>query len=97
MTMDQAPAPGGGAAGQTGRPPFDTSVANQARIYDYLLGGKDNISQVVRGIPYSAPTGAVQARYGDYSKIASVAVRGLFGTCMGIGVRFSGRGFLTVA
>jgi S-adenosyl methyltransferase len=24
------------------RPSFDTSVANQARIYDYLLGGKDN-------------------------------------------------------
>jgi len=23
-------------------PPFDTSVAHQARIYDYLLGGKDN-------------------------------------------------------
>ena len=22
--------------------PFDTSVANQARLYDYLLGGKDN-------------------------------------------------------
>jgi len=34
--------PGGGAAGQIRRPPFDTSVANQARIYDYLLGGKDN-------------------------------------------------------
>jgi S-adenosyl methyltransferase len=42
MTMDQAPAPGGSAAGKAGRPPFDTSVANQARIYDYLLGGKDN-------------------------------------------------------
>jgi S-adenosyl methyltransferase len=25
-----------------GAPPFDTSVAHQARIYDYLLGGKDN-------------------------------------------------------
>jgi hypothetical protein len=25
--------------GETRRPPFDTSVANQARIYDYLLGG----------------------------------------------------------
>ena len=25
-----------------GRPPFDDSVANQARVYDYLLGGKDN-------------------------------------------------------
>jgi hypothetical protein len=26
----------------TGRLTFDTSVAHQARIYDYLLGGKDN-------------------------------------------------------
>ena len=39
MTTDEAPAPGEGVAGQGGRPPFDTSVANQARIYDYLLGG----------------------------------------------------------
>jgi hypothetical protein len=39
MTMDEGPAAGGG---ETRRPPFDTSVANQARIYDYLLGGKDN-------------------------------------------------------
>ncbi|TVZ06364.1 SAM-dependent methyltransferase [Trebonia kvetii] len=43
MTADEAPtAPGDGGAGQSKRPPFDTSVANQARIYDYLLGGKDN-------------------------------------------------------
>lgn len=26
----------------TGRPKFDTSVAHQARMYDYFLGGKDN-------------------------------------------------------
>jgi hypothetical protein len=37
MTMDEAP--GRRAPVTTGRPPFDTSVANQARIYDYLLGG----------------------------------------------------------
>jgi hypothetical protein len=42
MTMDQVPASDERAAGSGGRPPFDTSVANQARIYDYLLGGKDN-------------------------------------------------------
>jgi hypothetical protein len=42
MTTDAASAPGEGTAGQGKRPPFDTSVANQARIYDYLLGGKDN-------------------------------------------------------
>ena len=32
----------------TRTPGFDTSVAHQARMYDYLLGGKDNISQEVR-------------------------------------------------
>jgi hypothetical protein len=41
-----------GVAAKIGRPPFDTSVANQARIYDYLLGGKDN---------YEADRAAVQA------------------------------------
>jgi hypothetical protein len=40
--MDEAPAPGAGADGKSRRLPFDTNVANQARIYDYLLGGKDN-------------------------------------------------------
>ena len=29
-------------------PEFDTSVPHSARVYDYLLGGKDNISQEVR-------------------------------------------------
>jgi hypothetical protein len=52
MTIDEAPTPGGGATGKAGRPPFDTSVANQARIYDYLLGGKDN---------YAADRAAVDA------------------------------------
>jgi hypothetical protein len=42
MTSDEAPAAGEGTAGPSKRPPFDTTVANQARIYDYLLGGKDN-------------------------------------------------------
>jgi S-adenosyl methyltransferase len=50
--MDEAPAPDRGTASKTGRPPFDTSVANQARIYDYLLGGKDN---------YAADRAAVDA------------------------------------
>jgi hypothetical protein len=38
MTTNEA-TPGGGTAGPL---PFDTTKANQARIYDYLLGGKDN-------------------------------------------------------
>jgi hypothetical protein len=42
MTSDERAAPSGGTASKAGAPPFDTSVANQARVYDYLLGGKDN-------------------------------------------------------
>ena len=42
MTSEEATVPGEDTAGQSKRPPFDTTVANQARIYDYLLGGKDN-------------------------------------------------------
>jgi S-adenosyl methyltransferase len=41
MTSDEAPAPDGGTS-SVGAPEFDTSVAHQARMYDYLLGGKDN-------------------------------------------------------
>jgi S-adenosyl methyltransferase len=32
------------AFGGTERPPFDTSVAHIARVYDYWLGGKDNFA-----------------------------------------------------
>jgi hypothetical protein len=39
-------------AAKTGPLPFDTSVAHQARIYNYLLGGKDN---------YAADRAAVEA------------------------------------
>jgi hypothetical protein len=39
MTSDEAVEPGDG---ETGPLPFDTSVAHQARIFDFLLGGKDN-------------------------------------------------------
>jgi hypothetical protein len=42
MTSDKPAAPTGGTASKAGPLPFDTSVANQARVYDYLLGGKDN-------------------------------------------------------
>ncbi|MGH3245253.1 MAG: SAM-dependent methyltransferase [Trebonia sp.] len=44
-----APARDGGAVGPL---PFDTSVAHQARVYDYLLEGKDN---------YAADRAAVEA------------------------------------
>jgi hypothetical protein len=41
VTSDEPAAPGG-TEGKSEPPPFDTSVAHQARVYDYLLGGKDN-------------------------------------------------------
>jgi hypothetical protein len=47
MTSEgQPPAHGSsGAAARSGdRPAFDTSVAHQARMYDYWLGGKDNFA-----------------------------------------------------
>jgi hypothetical protein len=40
MTSDQSA--GTGTASKARPLPFDTNVANQARVYDYLLGGKDN-------------------------------------------------------
>jgi SAM-dependent methyltransferase len=45
MTSDEATAtPGGSAVSEAGPLPFDTSVAHQARCYDYMLGGKDNFA-----------------------------------------------------
>jgi S-adenosyl methyltransferase len=38
---------------------IDTTTPNVARIYDYLLGGKDNISQVVPGLPYRDRTAVI--------------------------------------
>jgi S-adenosyl methyltransferase len=44
-----------------GAPAFDTSVAHQARIYDYLLGGKDN---------YAADRAAAEAVLTIYPEMA---------------------------
>jgi hypothetical protein len=41
--------------------PFDTSVAHQARVYDYLLGGKDN---------YAADRAAVEAQLKIFPDLA---------------------------
>jgi SAM-dependent methyltransferase len=49
MTSGEAAGPGDG---RTGSLPFDTSVAHQARMYDYVLGGKDH---------YAADRAAVEA------------------------------------
>ena len=43
MSTDGA-APSDSGAGQADPPAFDTSRAHQARVYDYLLGGKDNFA-----------------------------------------------------
>jgi hypothetical protein len=50
MTGDDVVAPGDGHTAE--KAPFDTSVAHQARMYDYVLGGKDN---------YAADRSAVEA------------------------------------
>jgi hypothetical protein len=42
MTTDETAAPNDSTAGRAGPLAFDTSVAHQARMYDYILGGKDN-------------------------------------------------------
>jgi hypothetical protein len=51
-------------------PGINVGIAHPARVYDYFLGGKDNITQVVSGNPHSGPTVAIQARHGVYSKVA---------------------------
>jgi hypothetical protein len=42
VTGEETPVHGGGTASAGSPRAFDTSVAHQARMYDYLLGGKDN-------------------------------------------------------
>ena len=54
---------GGGLAG------INTSVPNVARIYDYVLGGKDNISQAVLTIRYSDPTATIQERQTQLARV----------------------------
>jgi hypothetical protein len=57
MTTDKA----GRGGGTTGSLPFDISVAHQARMYDYLPGGKDN---------YAADREAMDAALRVYPDIA---------------------------
>jgi hypothetical protein len=78
-------------------PDLDITTPNVARMYDYYLGGKDNISQVVSGLPHSALTVAIQPRHDCYSNTSMLTVRGLVRVCLGADVRFGWRGFLTPA
>jgi hypothetical protein len=64
MASDEAMAQGDGTVRKTGSPPFDTSVAHQARMYDYLLGGKDN---------YAADRAAVEAGINAWPQFAFAA------------------------
>ncbi len=54
---------------------LDTSRPNIARVYDYWLGGKDNISQVVSGLPHTGRTVAIQPGSSGYSKTLPLTVR----------------------
>jgi SAM-dependent methyltransferase len=60
MTSDDTAAPGS----ETGPLPFDTSVAHQARMYDYMLGGKDN---------YAADRAATEAAFKIWPDMAFAA------------------------
>ena len=64
MTSDEAAAPGSSAGGKTESLPFDTSVAHQARMYDYMLGGKDN---------YAADRAATEAAFTIWPDIVFAA------------------------
>ena len=90
MTSDEAAAPGSGTAGKTGPLPFDTSKAHQARMYDYLLGGKDN---------YAADRAATEAVLNVYPEMAFAARanRAFLGRVIGYLAREAGvRQFLDI-
>jgi hypothetical protein len=62
MTSGEAPVPDGGStASAAGPPAFDTSVASQARMYDYLLGGKDNYAADREAVEDAVPSGSYLA------------------------------------
>jgi SAM-dependent methyltransferase len=64
MTSSDEATPGSGTGDKAGSLPFDTSVAHQARMYDHLLGGKDN---------YAADRAAVEAGLKAYPELAFAA------------------------
>jgi hypothetical protein len=61
MTTGEAAPPSNGKSGSLA---FDTSVAHQARMYDYMLGGKDN---------YAADRVATEAAYEVWPDMAFAA------------------------
>ena len=61
MTINEAAAQSGSKPGPL---PFDTTKANQARVYNYLLGGKDN---------YAADRAAMEETLKIYPELAFTA------------------------
>jgi hypothetical protein len=78
MAAETAPEDG------TAAPRLNTEVPHSARIWNYWLGGEDNISQVVSRCPRSGRTLSVQARHANFSNVDSIAVRVLSCTSMDI-------------
>ena len=64
MSKDAAVPGGGSTAGKTSWVPLDTTVAHQARMYDFLLGGKDN---------YAADRAAMEETLKIYPELAFTA------------------------
>jgi SAM-dependent methyltransferase len=91
MTADQPPSPAvPTATGGYGPLPFDISVAHQARMYDYLLGGKDN---------YAADREAMEAvlKVNPDAAFAARANRAFLGRAVGYLAREAGvRQFLDI-
>ncbi|HUN32060.1 MAG TPA: SAM-dependent methyltransferase [Trebonia sp.] len=56
-------------------PGVDFSRPHSARMYDYYLGGKDNISQEVSGLPYSGLSGAIQRGSACFSNMSALTVQ----------------------
>jgi S-adenosyl methyltransferase len=63
---------------------LDVSVPSPARMWNYWVGGKDNISQELLNAPHSARAETIQARHAHYSKTALLPIRDVSGTYMGV-------------
>ena len=64
MTSDEATELGGAGTAKGKPPAFDVTMANQARMYDYMLGGKDH---------FAADRDAVETALKVYPEMAAAA------------------------
>src|SRR5580698_8922237 len=80
VTQDSPGARKDGGSGTL--PGLDTGVANAARMWNYWIGGKDNISQAASRCPDSGRTVTIQARHERFSNMGAIAVRVLSCTSM---------------